>query len=236
MSKSKKPPQVCVSMPTYDLMQVSTCLSLIKLMDKFTMAKIKATVQSFKSPYVGYGRNVLTAMFLETGMDYQLFVDSDMEFEPDVVGRMIIADKDAICVPYRKKTQDNAVRFSVAFEDLNSIDIDNKGLVKLKVGPAGLTLIHRRVYEKLMKDHPDLKITQKEIISETANNYFYNFWDTTFDKNGKWWGEDTNFCNMIRKAGFDFYGVVDGETTHHGTYGWKGKLIDTFQRADEKKH
>ena len=58
----------------------------------------------------------------------------------------------------------------------------------------------------------------------------------TFDKNGKWWGEDTNFCNMIRKAGFDFYGVVDGETTHHGTYGWKGKLIDTFQRADEKKH
>ena len=146
MSKSKQPPQVCVSMPTYDLMQVATCLSLIKLIDKFTLAKIKATVQTFKSPYVGYGRNVLTAMFLETGMDYQLFVDSDMEFEPEVVGRMIIADKDAICVPYRKKTQDNAVRFSVAFEDINSIDIDDKGLVKLKVGPAGLTLIHRRVY------------------------------------------------------------------------------------------
>ena len=53
---------------------------------------------------------------------------------------------------------------------------------------------------------------------------------------GKWWGEDTNFCNMIRKSGFDFYGVVDGQTTHHGTYGWKGKLIDTFQKADEKKH
>ena len=87
-----------------------------------------------------------------------------------------------------------------------------------------------------MEDHPNLKITQKEIISDTANNYFYNFWDTTFDKNGKWWGEDTNFCNMIRKAGFDFYGVVDGQTTHHGTYGWKGKLIDTFQKAEEVKH
>ena len=34
MSKPKQPPQVCVSMPTYDLMQVATCLSLIKLMDK----------------------------------------------------------------------------------------------------------------------------------------------------------------------------------------------------------
>ena len=128
MSKPKQPPQVCISMPTYDLMQVSTCLSLIKLMDRFTMAKIKSTVQTFKSPYVGYGRNVLTAMFLETGMDYQLFVDSDMEFEPDIIGRMIIAEKDAICVPYRKKTQDNAVRFSVAFEDFNNIDIDNTSI------------------------------------------------------------------------------------------------------------
>ena len=233
---TQKVPSVFVSLPAYDTMQVPTCLSLVKLFNKFTLAKIKAEIGTFKCPYVSYGRNVLTALFLESGFDYQLFVDADLEFEPDVVGRMILAKKDDICVPYRKKTQDNAVRFSVAFEDLNSIDIDDKGLVKLKVGPAGLTLIHRRVYEKLMKDYPNLKITQKEIISETANNYFYNFWDTTFDKNGKWWGEDTNFCNMIRKSGFDFYGVVDGETTHHGTYGWKGKLIDTFQKADEKKH
>ena len=41
MSKPKQPPQVCISMPTYDLMQVSTSLSLIKLIDRFTMAKIK---------------------------------------------------------------------------------------------------------------------------------------------------------------------------------------------------
>ena len=233
---TKKVPSVCVSLPAYDQMHVGTCLSLVKLFDKFTAAKIKTTINTFKCPYIGYSRNILAALFLQSGFDYQLFVDADVEFEPDVVGRMIIADKDVICVPYRKKTQDNSIRFSVAFEDFSSIDIDDKGLVKLKVGPAGLTLIHRRVYEKLMKDYPNLKITQKEIISETANNYFYNFWDTTFDKNGKWWGEDTNFCNMIRKSGFDFYGVVDGETTHHGTYGWKGKLIDTFQKADEKKH
>ena len=101
-----KAPSVYISMPTYDLMQVSTCLSLVKLFNKFTIAKIKAEIGTFKCPYVGYGRNVLTAMFLESGFDYQLFVDADMEFEPDVVGRMIIAQKDAICVPYRKKTQE----------------------------------------------------------------------------------------------------------------------------------
>ena len=231
---TKKIPSVCVSLPAYDQMHVDTCLSLLKLFDKFTQAKIKTTVNTFKCPYIGYGRNVLAALFLESGFDYQLFVDADMEFEPDVVGRMIIAQKDAICVPYRKKTQDQVLKFSIEFNDPTNIEVDEKGIVELKAGPAGLTLIHRRVYEKLMKDNPHLKIKQKEIISEKANSYFYNFWDTSFGKDGTWWGEDVNFCNLIRKSGFKFYGVVDGQTTHHGSFGWTGSLKDGFKKANGK--
>ena len=229
-----KVPSVFVSLPAYDTMQVPTCLSLVKLFNKFTLAKIKAEIGTFKCPYVSYGRNVLTALFLESGFDYQLFVDADLEFEPDVVGRMILAKKDAICVPYRKKTQDQVLKFSIEFNDPTNIEVDEKGIVELKMGPAGLTLIHRSVYEKLIKDNPDLKIKQKEIISEKANSYFYNFWDTTFTKDGTWCGEDVNFCNLIKKSGFKFYGVVDGQTTHHGSYGWTGSLKDGFKKANGK--
>jgi hypothetical protein len=229
-----KVPSVFVSLPAYDTMQVPTCLSLVKLFNKFTLAKIKAEIGTFKCPYVSYGRNVLTALFLESGFDYQLFVDADLEFEPDVVGRMILAKKDAICVPYRKKTQDQVLKFSIEFNDPNNVEVDEKGIVELKMGPAGLTLIHRSVYEKLIKDNPDLKIKQKEIISEKANSYFYNFWDTSFGKDGTWWGEDVNFCNLIKKSGFKFYGVVDGQTTHHGSYGWTGSLKDGFKKANGK--
>jgi len=28
--------------------------------------------------------------------------------------------------------------------------------------------------------------------------------------------------------------VVDGETTHHGSFGYTGSLIDIFKRPDEK--
>ena len=229
-----KVPSVFVSLPAYDTMQVPTCLSLIKLFNKFTLAKIKAEIGTFKCPYVSYGRNVLTALFLESGFDYQLFVDADLEFEPEVVGRMILAKKDAICVPYRKKTQDQVLKFSIEFNDPSNIEVDEKGVVELKMGPAGLTLIHRSVYEKLIKDNPDLKIKQKEIISEKANSYFYNFWDTSFTKDGTWWGEDVNFCNLIKKSGFKFYGVVDGQTTHHGSFGWTGSLKDGFKKANGK--
>ena len=229
-----KVPSVFVSLPAYDTMQVPTCLSLVKLFNKSTLAKIKAEIGTFKCPYVSYGRNVLTALFLESGFDYQLFVDADLEFEPDVVGRMILAKKDAICVPYRKKTQDQVLKFSIEFNDPTNIEVDEKGIVELKMGPAGLTLIHRSVYEKLIKDNPNLKIKQKEIISEKANSYFYNFWDTSFTKDGTWWGEDVNFCNLIKKSGFKFYGVVDGQTTHHGSYGWTGSLKDGFKKANGK--
>ena len=230
---TKKVPSVCVSLPAYDQMHVGTCLSLVKLFDKFTAAKIKTTINTFKCPYIGYSRNILAALFLQSGFDYQLFVDADVGFEPDVVGRMIVAEKDFICCPYRKKTQDNSVKYSVQFEDYQNINIDKKGITELKRGPAGLTMIHRRVYEQLMAKHPELYIKNYSAISEDAAKYLYNFWDTEF-KNGMWIGEDVKFCDLAAQAGFKFYAVVDGETTHYGTMGYKGKLVDTFQKSNGK--
>ena len=162
-----------------------------------------------------------------------MFVDADVAFEPDVVGRMIISEKDFICCPYRKKTQDNSVKYSVNFEDHKNVSIDGKGVTEIKRGPAGLTLIHRKVYEQLMAKHPELHIKNYSSISEDAAKYLYNFWETEF-KDGFWIGEDVKFCDLAREAGFKFHAVVDGETTHYGTMGYKGKLIDTFQKANGK--
>ena len=231
---TKKPPKVVVSMPTYDTMQVATCLSLLKLFDKFTAAQIKGTINTFKCPYVGYGRNILTAMFLSTDFDYQLFVDADVEFEPEVVGRMLLSETDFICCPYRKKTQDNSVKYSVFFEDFQNININAKGITEIKRGPAGLTLIHRRVYEQLMAKHPELKIKNSGGgIPKESEKYLYNFWEVDF-KDGIWRGEDVKFCELVEKAGFKFHALVDGQTTHHGSYGWKGKLNDTFKHTNGK--
>ena len=147
--------------------------------------------------------------------------------------KQIVSEKDFICCPYRKKTQDNSVKYSVQFEDHEKINIDNKGLTEIKRGPAGLTMIHRRVYEKLIQQHPDLKIKNYNAINQEAGKYLYNFWETEF-KNGVWLGEDVKFCDLVREAGFKFHAVVDGETTHHGTMGYTGKLVDTFHKSNGK--
>ena len=68
-----------------------------------------------------------------------------------------------------------------------------------------------------------------------VSKYLYNFWDTDF-KDNTWTGEDVKFCDLAREAGFKFHAIVDGETTHYGTMGYKGKLVDTFQKSNGKSN
>ena len=98
-------------------------------------------------------------------------------------------------------------------------------------------LIHRKVFERLMDKHPELKINfdaptrkkmDEEIGAEDAiSRYMYNFWDTTFNLDtGEWKGEDLSFCSLAREAGFKIYANLDSGTTHHGSWGWKGRFGD----------
>jgi hypothetical protein len=43
---------------------------------------------------------------------------------------------------------------------------------------------------------------------------------------GEWKGEDLSFCALARGAGFKIYANLDSTTTHHGSWGWKGKFGD----------
>ena len=113
--------------------------------------------------------------------------------------------------------------------------------MEIEEGPAGCMLIHRRVYEGLMKKRPDLKINfdtkarelmNDEIGADTdaIDEYMYNFWDTTFSlKTGEWKGEDLSFCDLVQKNGFKIYANVVSTTGHYGTYGWKGKFNDHLE-------
>jgi GT2 family glycosyltransferase len=50
-------------------------------------------------------RNILTAMFLEdSSCTHLMFIDADIEFDPDSVIRMLAMDKDIIAGAYPKKT------------------------------------------------------------------------------------------------------------------------------------
>ena len=231
-------PKVYIATPCYDSMRVETTVSLIDTFSALGRSGIECKFKSVKTSLVTHGRNLLTCGFLDSGFDYMLFVDADVEFQPEAVARMLVPKKDIICTPYRVKEE--KVKYAVKFKDSNDIRIEPFDLVEIDEGPAGLMMIKRVVFERLMDKRPDLKINfdkptrekmNKEIgaMEDAIDRYMYNFWDTTFRLDtGEWKGEDLSFCALARGAGFKIYANLDSGTTHHGSWGFQGKFGDSL--------
>jgi hypothetical protein len=230
-----KKPSLYIAMPCYDSVKIQTMVSMCKLVADLTRADIKVDINTLKSPYVSYARNILTAQFMKSDKDYLLFIDADVEFEPECPLRMVVAQKDIVCTPYRVKTNDPAViRYTTTVPDNDNVEVLPGGLVELTRGPSGMMLIHRRVFETLMKNRPDLEIQAHQHVDLFPEGFkIFSFWDCVF-KDGKWTGDDIAFCNLATENGFKLYANIESTMVHHGAYGYKGRFGDGLINKDKK--
>ena len=131
--------KVYIAMACYDSVKINTMLSVAKLVKEFTKAGLEWQIETVKSPYVSKARNTLTALFLRSKYDYLLFIDADVEFEPEAVIRMLVTKKDIILTPYRVKFPHDAnlTKYSISFPDDNKVPILPGDLVEISEGPAG---------------------------------------------------------------------------------------------------
>ena len=187
-------PSVFIAMPCYDSVKINTMLSIFQLIQHMGTSKVEVGINTMKSPLIHQARNYLTSVFLTTEYTHLLFIDSDVEFQPEAGLRMLVADKDIICTPYRTKNPNlNEHTYTVKFPDPKVVPILPGGLVEIEAGPTGLMLIHRRVFEKIIKNRPDLKIKNKAVPSPGASHeFYYNFFDFGFN-DGYTFGEDVSF-------------------------------------------
>ena len=98
MNKTKLP-TIYIAMPCYDSVKINTMLSIAKLAKQLTKSGVTWQMDTFKSPYISNARNTLTCLFLKSNYDYLLFIDSDVEFEPEAIIRMLVTKKDIILTP-----------------------------------------------------------------------------------------------------------------------------------------
>ena len=228
--KDIKKPSIHIAMPCYDMVKIPTMISMIKLIKELIHAGLKFELNTMKSPYIAYARNILMSRFLQRDEDYLLFIDSDLEFEPECVLKMLIANKDICCTPYRVKTNDpSSIKYTVSINNPQHVEILPGGLVEIENGPAGMMLIKREVFKKLIEKYPEreIKIHPNE-DTFPKDMRIYNFWDCNF-KDGIWKGEDIFFCDLAKQAGFKVYANLDSILTHHGSFGYTGKYGDVFK-------
>jgi hypothetical protein len=223
-------PSVFMAMPCYDSVKVNSMLSVIKLVQQLGKSGIESGINTYKSPLIHQARNYLTSVFLTTEYTHLLFIDSDVEFEPEAVLRMLVAKKDVICTPYRIKAEAITEQlYTVGFKDPKGILILPGGLVEIEAGPAGLMLIDRKVFEKIIKNRPDLKLKNKAIADPgKSHEFYYNFFSFDF-KDGYSVGEDIAFCRLAKSNDFKLFANIQSPTVHHGSYAWKGTFGESLK-------
>jgi len=227
-------PSIFIAMPCYDSVKINTMLSVIKLVQQLGKSGIEVGIHTMKSPLIHQARNYLTSVFLTTEYQYMLFVDSDVEFEAEAVVRMMVAKKNIVCTPYRVKSVDTSKHIygAIEFKDPKNILVLAEGLVEIEAGPTGLMLIDRKVFEKIIKNRPDLKIKNRVNPGikedEKSHSFYHLFFDFAFE-DGYTIGEDLSFCKLARKEGFKLYANTDSMTAHRGEYAWTGKFGESLK-------
>ena len=98
-------------------------------------------------------------------------------------------------------------------------------------------LIDRKVFEKIIKNRPDLKIKNRVNPGikedEKSHGFYHLFFDFAFE-DGYTIGEDLSFCKLARKNGFKLFANIDSMTAHRGEYAWTGKFGDSLKSINKK--
>lgn len=175
---------------------------------------------------ISRARNILTAMFLESDCTHMLFIDADIEFDPDSVLRALAYDKDILAGAYPKKALpiQYAINFKFLDKDKKKIRIEH-GAAEILDASTGFFLVKRRVYLKLIEAHPELHYKNDSNLHVNTSKYCYALYDTMLDsKDNRYLSEDYTFCRRWQKLGGEIWLDLNTKLNHVGSYTFEGDV------------
>ena len=209
----------------------------------------------FNESLITRARNYLVDEFIDrSDCTHMLFIDSDVNFNPQDVIALLALDKDVIGGPYPKK----AIKWrSVKKAVEKNPDIDPQLLEKvagdfvfnpvkgtaqftvsepldvLELG-TGFMMIKREVFDKMKEAYPEIKYKPDHVgqANFDGTRYIHAYFDTVIDTkdsitgggSDRYLSEDYMFCQMWRKIGGQIYLCPWMRTAHIGTYHFQGDM------------
>jgi hypothetical protein len=209
----------------------------------------------FNESLITRARNYLVDEFLDrSDCTHMLFIDSDVNFNPQDVIALLALDKDVIGGPYPKK----AIKWrSVKKAVEKHPDIEPQLLEKvagdfvfnpvkgtaqftvseplevLEIG-TGFMMIKREVFNKMKEAYPEIKYKPDHVgqANFDGTRYIHAYFDTVIDTkdsitgggSDRYLSEDYMFCQMWRKIGGQIFLCPWMRTAHIGTYHFQGDM------------
>lgn len=207
----------------------------------------------FNESLITRARNYLADEYLRSGMTHLLFIDSDINFDPnDVLAMIALSLKndniDIIGGPYPKKSI-NWSNVALAARNHPTLDPKNlDGLVgdfvfnPVKGGPqqfnvtlplevmeigTGFMLIKKHVFEGFVKAYPEKAYLPDHRGTQhfDGSREIHAYFDCVIDEQSRrYLSEDYYFCQLARKAGYHVWLCPWMRTQHIGSYMFTGDM------------
>jgi len=219
-------------------------LSMFKTSQLFMQQGINFRVTTLRNEsLITRARNILVAMFLESDCSHLMFIDSDIEFQPEDILRALAYDKPIMAAAYPKKTIDlDAVRrgesgvqyaINFKFQDIESKKVRvDKGAVEVLDASTGFFLIKREVIEKMIAAHPELHYRNDSNVDPRLNKYCYALFDTVIDStDSRYLSEDYTFCRRWQDLKGEVWLDTNTKLNHVGSYTFEGDVSKIINRG-----
>jgi len=212
-------------------------LSMFRTSQTFMQHGINFRITTLRNEsLITRGRNILTAMFLESDCSHLMFIDADIEFQADDLLRMMAYDKPIMAAAYPKKALpiQYAINFKFINQEKKQIRIEN-GAVEVLDASTGFFLVKREVVEKMMQAYPELHYRNDSNIDEKFNKYCYSFFDTIHDpEDNRYLSEDYTFCRRWQKLGGEIWLDPNTKLNHVGTHSFEGDVTKIISQGSSK--
>lgn len=208
-----------------------TTASLVALTKELAERGIFGGFSVLSFPDIVDLRNVFLSVFFDAlDATHMLFVDADMQFEPELVRDMLNADKPLIGAIYPKKR----LPMDWVGSALVPPAEPENGLLELQGLGCGVMLIRRDCIEGMIQSGQSEVDTN---LSGTALNgllephgvkRIIRAFDKITTEDGRKLSEDFSFCWRHRQAGGRVYAAIEHQLTHLGVYPFSARYSDMY--------
>jgi hypothetical protein len=94
----------------------------------------------------------------------------------------------------------------------------------------GCTLIRRNVLATTMAAHPELEFEVRDGEISGGKKTLSGIWHMTI-QNRALVGEDVAFCRRAQALGFKTHALIDADTKHYGTVGFRSNVLRSMLSA-----
>jgi hypothetical protein len=203
----------------------------------------------FFDSLISRARNAAVAAFLsEEDATHLLFVDSDIEFTPEDVLKLLHADQPVVAAGYPQKwLSEETLRHVLSKQPIptHPLELCTKPSVHLlpkqpiaevmeaEYATTGFLLIRRAVFESLKVRYPERQYTNDVDAYQSSNpDEFFDFFAVSVHpETRRLESEDYGFSRLWRGIGGKIHIVTNITLTHHGWYGYKNNLYQSLQYA-----